>query len=328
MALGEILKQKRLERNFTKEYISDRTHMMAATIEALESEDFAKIPAALYGRGFIKTYCKVLDIDPQPLIDEYMMHVDQNYARQKPKTTMPERKLRPVAIPVTSTQTSTNTATNALPRLVTAGTANLRAATPSPQPPPPQPLYTNIPRPTMNSAPVEKPTEDAFTLEGDEVPASATPPEAPAQKVRRYVTIKEARAAQSAYPTSSIEDTQPSDEVSIFAPHRPATNPTRPIFKLLQAIFVSIKNGCLRAKQKVSSIKTNPKIRRIDADETPPLLSRQDMLHVAYVFIGLVAITLIFFIFRWIFNESESSERVESTTSETVVLTPPEPYFQ
>ena len=56
MALGEILKQKRLERNFTKEYISDRTHMMAATIEALESEDFAKIPAPLYGRGFIKTY--------------------------------------------------------------------------------------------------------------------------------------------------------------------------------------------------------------------------------------------------------------------------------
>lgn len=80
MALGEILKQKRLEHGWTKEYVAERTHMMVRSIDALETESFKRIPAPLYGRGFIKQYCALLGIEAQPLIDEYMAKVSGSEA--------------------------------------------------------------------------------------------------------------------------------------------------------------------------------------------------------------------------------------------------------
>ena len=81
MALGEILKQKRLARNWTREYVAERTHLMARVIEALETENFRKIPAPVYGRGFIRQYCALLEIDPQPLLDEYAAAVSGGCGR-------------------------------------------------------------------------------------------------------------------------------------------------------------------------------------------------------------------------------------------------------
>ena len=53
------------------QYVAERTHLMARVIEALETENFKKIPAPVYGRGFIRQYCALLELDPQPLLDEY-----------------------------------------------------------------------------------------------------------------------------------------------------------------------------------------------------------------------------------------------------------------
>ena len=47
MAFGEILKQKRLELGWTKEYVSERTHLMVRNIDAMESESFKKLPAPI-----------------------------------------------------------------------------------------------------------------------------------------------------------------------------------------------------------------------------------------------------------------------------------------
>ncbi len=75
MAFGEILKQKRIELGFTKEYVCERTRLMARVIDALEAEDTKRIPSPLYGRGFIRLYCELLNIDPQPLIADYTKKV-------------------------------------------------------------------------------------------------------------------------------------------------------------------------------------------------------------------------------------------------------------
>lgn len=84
MAFGEILKQARLDRGWTKVYVSERTHMMMKTIDALEMEDLKKIPAPIYGRGFIRQYATLLKLDVEPLIEDYMRCVsDETY---KPRT--------------------------------------------------------------------------------------------------------------------------------------------------------------------------------------------------------------------------------------------------
>lgn len=355
MALGEILKQKRLERNFTKEYIAERTHMMAATIEALENEDFKKIPAAIYGRGFIKTYCKVLDINPQPLIDEYMTHVDQNYARLKPVPPPPQRKLRPIEAPVRTGQRTVHPPQQGevakAPRLVAAGDSQLRAvaaparpqveptviARPTPPPAPVAPRPAPPPAPTPPTPPVE---DDTFTLEGDVIPPPSPAPVREQRstfvpeleennKFHRLVSAKEARAAREEHLQPSPlteEDHRP--DTSIFGPHRPATMPTRPIIKLLQVFWTTLKNGCTSTKKRISAIKANPKIRRIDADEEAPLLSRQHLIRIATIFGVLVSLTLIFLLFRWVFKES--SDYVAPTTAlveELPILTPPPPFF-
>ncbi|MDO5463107.1 MAG: helix-turn-helix domain-containing protein [bacterium] len=339
MALGEILKQKRLERNFTKEYIAERTHMMVSTIDALEGEDFTKIPAAIYGRGFIKTYCKVLDINPQPLIDEYMTHVDGNYARLKPKAPPAEKKLKPVAAPVHTGQHTVHPPKDmhrtmtALPRLVSAGASNLRPAQPqvSPEPPVLQTMHSEMPSPP----PAQK-NEENFALEGDVVPPPTTEvkrprssyvpaPEEPS-KFHRLVSAKDARETRVEPTHPLIEEEPPSN--TIFAPHRPAATPTSPIVKLLQASWVAIKNGCLSAKQRISSMRTNSKIRRIDANEERPLLSRQHLVRIATIFGVLISLTLIFLLFRWVFNESSDYVAPTTTTAEELpLLTPPEPFF-
>ena len=71
MAFGEILKQKRLELGWTKEYVSERTHLMVRNIDAMETESFKKLPAPIYVRGHIRLYAKLLGIDADPLVEDY-----------------------------------------------------------------------------------------------------------------------------------------------------------------------------------------------------------------------------------------------------------------
>lgn len=52
-------------------------------IEALELEDYDVLPGTTYGYGYIRSYCKFLNIDAQPYLDTYKMRTSmqmQNYA--------------------------------------------------------------------------------------------------------------------------------------------------------------------------------------------------------------------------------------------------------
>jgi hypothetical protein len=46
--------------------------MLVQIVEGLENEDFRRIPAPIYGRGFIKLYCEAVGLDPKPLQAEFM----------------------------------------------------------------------------------------------------------------------------------------------------------------------------------------------------------------------------------------------------------------
>lgn len=71
MALGQELKEAREERSLTRSDVAKATRMKVQIVEALEEEDFDKIPAPIYARGFIKLFAEHVGLDPKPLIDEY-----------------------------------------------------------------------------------------------------------------------------------------------------------------------------------------------------------------------------------------------------------------
>ena len=69
---GATLRAAREAKGLTPAQLAQTTHLMAQQIEALENEDFSKIAAPIYGRGFVKLYCEGVGLDPKPMIAEFM----------------------------------------------------------------------------------------------------------------------------------------------------------------------------------------------------------------------------------------------------------------
>ena len=69
---GKTLRTARESKGLTTGQIAEKTHMMVQMVEGLEKEDFSKIVAPIYGRGFVKLYCEAVGLEPKPLVDAFM----------------------------------------------------------------------------------------------------------------------------------------------------------------------------------------------------------------------------------------------------------------
>jgi len=69
---GKTLRQAREAKGYTTLQLAEMTRMMPSIVEDLENENFSRIAAPIYGRGFVKLYCQAVGLEPKPLIDEYM----------------------------------------------------------------------------------------------------------------------------------------------------------------------------------------------------------------------------------------------------------------
>jgi len=68
MRSGAVLAAKRGERGLTIQQVSAATHIRAEHLAALEEDDLARFPAAVYARGYLQTYARFLGLDPEPMI--------------------------------------------------------------------------------------------------------------------------------------------------------------------------------------------------------------------------------------------------------------------
>ncbi len=345
MALGEILKQKRIERGWTRETVSERTHMMVRSIEALETENYKRIPAPIYGRGFIKHYCEVLDIDPLPLIDEYMRAVDSSY-KPLPVTRptvqdLPPRPLEPIHTGARRTLPPTEPA-----RPTPAGATPHKLVEPS------EATFTSVPKPVeVNPKPAEVAPEprrtppppsaepDLFSAEGDltapELPltgraALAEKPAAPLPKP----TASMPKPAAPVKPRRDVTPVRPEmplqrdASASIFAPQRPAPTPPSPQSRLA-TLFIGGVGGFFKSLVQQT---TRPQVRHRSADEVEPIVTRRMLLKASMVFVALVLFTGLMLAFRYVFVTSAAVESeampVASAFEPRPVADPPLPYFK
>ncbi len=65
---GALLAKRRKEFRLSVEDVSGRLKISPRQIIALESDDFAQLASMATVRGFIRSYCKLLELDPAPLI--------------------------------------------------------------------------------------------------------------------------------------------------------------------------------------------------------------------------------------------------------------------
>lgn len=70
---ANTLRTAREAKGLTISQVSEATHILSAVIDGLEHDDFSRIPAPIYGRGFVRLYCEAVGIgDPRPLVDAFM----------------------------------------------------------------------------------------------------------------------------------------------------------------------------------------------------------------------------------------------------------------
>ena len=83
-SLGTKLRAAREAKGLTASQAGEATHIKVQVIEQLERDDFKKIAAPIYGKGFIKLYAQFLGLDPAPLIHEYVSKVVPSAPAREP----------------------------------------------------------------------------------------------------------------------------------------------------------------------------------------------------------------------------------------------------
>ncbi len=73
--LGDYLKQKRIDKNYSLEKLSQKTKISINILKALEANDFDHLPSAAYIKGFVTSYVKVLGIP----LDEAIVKMEYTY---------------------------------------------------------------------------------------------------------------------------------------------------------------------------------------------------------------------------------------------------------
>jgi hypothetical protein len=90
--IGSSLREARERQNLELSRIEQDTRIRAKFLRALEDEQFDRIPAPAYARGFLRTYADYLGLDAQRLVDEYNAHFAPT---EEPQAAAPVRIRRP-----------------------------------------------------------------------------------------------------------------------------------------------------------------------------------------------------------------------------------------
>jgi cytoskeleton protein RodZ len=91
--IGGALAFARRERKFTLEQVSARLRLPKTYIKALEQSDFDSLPGVAYVPGYLRSYCKLLDIQAAPLIEAWRTSLSEE--ETQPKYKFPLQALTP-----------------------------------------------------------------------------------------------------------------------------------------------------------------------------------------------------------------------------------------
>lgn len=69
--IGDTLSEARTRRAVDLEEVHAATGIRPRYLEAIEQEDWDALPEEFYARSFIRKYARFLDVDPDPLVEEY-----------------------------------------------------------------------------------------------------------------------------------------------------------------------------------------------------------------------------------------------------------------
>jgi len=113
-SIGEILREARHNKRASLEDASRATRIKMDILEQLEADEFDKLAAPAYTKGFLKLYSEYLGLDSQAMVESYLrsqgglrrqgLHVETEKtvrARKPPELQLPLRSVGLVVVGVT-----------------------------------------------------------------------------------------------------------------------------------------------------------------------------------------------------------------------------------
>lgn len=76
--LGARLKTARENKGVSLKDIATRTKISAVALEALERNDFTRLPGGIFGRAFVRAYALEIDLDPETTVADFLVHLERS----------------------------------------------------------------------------------------------------------------------------------------------------------------------------------------------------------------------------------------------------------
>ena len=92
--LGEYLKHAREKKRLSLEQIASQTRIQEHHLQALESEDFANLPAKVFAKGFVRSYAKALGLDEEEALQCFLETSGTFYDRNEPEQSQPHVQVK------------------------------------------------------------------------------------------------------------------------------------------------------------------------------------------------------------------------------------------
>jgi cytoskeleton protein RodZ len=80
---GTRLKQVREQRGISQRQIAAATKISVAALEALERNDFSRLPGGIFSRAFVRAYALEVGLDPEATVQEFLTEYEQNYTARE-----------------------------------------------------------------------------------------------------------------------------------------------------------------------------------------------------------------------------------------------------
>jgi cytoskeletal protein RodZ len=90
--IGEVLQEQRAAHHISLEQLAKKTRIRAEYLDALENNQFAKLPAAAFVKGYIKTYAQAFGFEHESLL----AMLRRDYKESVKGTLVPREFLKPV----------------------------------------------------------------------------------------------------------------------------------------------------------------------------------------------------------------------------------------
>jgi cytoskeletal protein RodZ len=87
---GALLKQAREDRGLSLRQIAATTKISMVALEALERDDFSRLPGGIFSRAFVRAYALEVGLEPDQTVATFIEEYDKAASMRAQRVTRPE----------------------------------------------------------------------------------------------------------------------------------------------------------------------------------------------------------------------------------------------